>query len=234
MVEKKKRIRKLLLVIALLLMDTEDSTNNLISLSKENNETKLVWLADEAKGKCLGLHGFSECSNLNIWQRLRDDNDEILLRSTHSTKRHKRGTCLGRSRNMEEDDRLEMVPCSTNPLSASLWRYNSSESMLSSSGVVSKLHGKLCVDDNGKLTQCKYGHAPITLVELSSVKPFAYYSQSQTPALLQETGSYICPTTYIELPRNLDRYESHGPKLMEVGTARQVLMGAGLYSRVNN
>lgn len=74
--------RRLLVILSFLLLDTHSEPDPQVlnavqddylkripvSKSKIDNVNSILWLVDSDNGDCLGLHGFGECGDANLWK----------------------------------------------------------------------------------------------------------------------------------------------------------------------
>ena len=74
--------RRLLVILSFLLLDTHSEPDPQVlnavqddylkripvSKSKIDNVNSILWLVDSDNGDCLGLHGFGECGDVNLWK----------------------------------------------------------------------------------------------------------------------------------------------------------------------
>ncbi|RYG63703.1 hypothetical protein EON64_15380 [archaeon] len=245
MVFTKFRSRKLFLLLAFLLFDSDVFFSTLWSeCQAELNsdacellparsavpQDGLVWIADAVRELCLGLQGFEECGELNLWHLYRTPRG---LQLRHHMHQDEDQACLGR---MHPAPVLGLRSCKARHVfSGTYWQFDQRTGMLQSESAPSKLWGPTCISSTHKnhtsssaqdksesaavvLTKCAEGFMKLKLLPYLVEEAGAEGGEG----LIQE-GGWRCPFTHQRLPRNLDAH---------LGGERQVLIGGGLFTKV--
>lgn len=204
---------------------------------------KSVWIHDEESDRCLGPHGFSVCSDLTIWEWRHTSKGTILQSTLHVTSREQR-LCLSRA---PYSAKVELSKCSAKEKNI-YWRYDQDKGALESISTLRAAWWRkvtpLCVvnDDTKRLQDCRRKYTTLTVVTLVN-RPFQFTDDEDedepiipantalpSQSIIPDIGYWQCPVTGQLLPRNLDTFFSSYQSTPHSG--RQVLMGAGLFTKV--
>eukprot|EP01031_Cornospumella_fuschlensis_P028682 gene28682-34628_t len=255
----KFRSRKLFLLLAFLLFDSDVFFNNLWSECQAELNSDMcellpaptavpqdghVWVVDDENDLCLGLHGFEECGELNLWHLHHTPRG---LQLKHVQHQEEDVACLGR---MHPLNALGLRSCKArHAFAGTYWQFDEARGRLQSHSAASRLLGATCIassahrrsnqTDSGSvdrtdapaatLSKCSEGFAKLKLLpfHLDHTVETAHEEGAEAEGRggggLVEEGSWRCPQTRQRLPRNLD---AHFP-----GEERQVLVGAGLFTK---
>ena len=260
MKQKLFQSRRLFLLLAFLLFDSDSYFYSFIPTSKSNKSTKgsesvnfedvksllpdqdVAWILDDSTGHCLGIYGFGECGDLNQWKVDRFGGEvqfhPVLNDHFHANQTNNLGQdCLARSRNVLKKRELLLRKCSESRLSSTWWKIDESTGMLSTSGATSSLFGPACVineETRPILQPCRRGFTAIKVVPLAD----NLHSSIKNAEVLTNSANN-------NLMKNFDQGEWRCPvtgltmprnldSLLPPLSLdqRQVLMGAGIFTKV--
>lgn len=221
------------------------------SIERPIRHNDSVWIVDEASNQCLGPHGFSECSALSSWVWMEDEMGTQLKHADSSDNQ-----CLGWKL---WHRKFEMMDCHIHRASIlqrrtrnAYWSFDFDRGTLQTPSkrlleIVLPPNPLCVVNDNRKrLQKCRRAQTRLRVIPIADIAS-SFHSEADdkedgevsesnvgeliptTPAL-PDQGFWHCPITGQPLPRNLDRYEISNSS--SYGNGRQVLMGAGVYTKV--
>jgi hypothetical protein len=214
--------------------------------NEASSEHKSVWIQDEESDRCFGPHGFSVCSDLTIWEWRHTTKGAILQSTAPVTSREQR-LCLSRA---PYSAKVELSKCSAKEKNV-YWKYDQDTGALESISTLRAAWWRkvtpLCVvnDDIKRLQDCRRKYTVLTVITLVN-RPFQFTYDDDNddpisppiavlPSLsnIPDIGFWQCPITGQLLPRNLDTFfTSYSTSKTTPQSGRQVLMGAGLFTKV--
>lgn len=218
-----------------------------------------VWIVDESSHECLGPHGFSQCGDLSGWLWIEEDSYVKLRHLESSNENHCLGwKWLQKQFEIMDCDILK-TPLYNRRTRNVHWNFDFAAGYLQTPigflETVLPFSPYCVVNDNRKrLQRCNRAATKLRVVPLADISFLSddpmhsdgdafmetesqattgenSIGTSDTPWLLDQ-GYWHCPVTGLALPRNLDKYDSLPSINDSERSGRQVLMGAGVFTKV--
>jgi len=209
---------------------------------------KEVLIFEIESQKCLGIDGFSQCSDLTKWIWKPTEKGVLLVSTMHQQDDEpKERICLGRKKTTND---FKLIPCDTKSIFPSIyWRYDRETGKLFSPP---NLLGSRCVlhttsideptnqnnyllTSNAILASCEQGFTPLQIIPVSipSDHQLHHHHTPTTQDEFEEERIYECPNTKQHMPCNLDNYHLVTPATASANAIRsqQMLMGAGIFTK---
>lgn len=224
-----------------------------------NNGT--VWIVDEGNHECLGPHGFSQCGDLSGWLWIEDGSYVKLRHLESSSENHCLGWKWLQKKFEIMDCDILKTPLYSRRTRNIHWNFDFDAGYLQTPigflETVLPFSPYCVVNDNRKrLQRCNRAATKLRVVPLADIsfltddlkqsdgdevmetESLAITGDNSISAhdfstpLLLDQGYWHCPVTGLALPRNLDKYENLPPINDSERSGRQVLMGAGVFTKV--
>jgi hypothetical protein len=239
-----KKNRRLLLILAFLLLDIDSEQNSFTTPFLTSNQTStiqephdldiesgnILWLVDKSTGNCLGEHGFGECGDVNMWKSyVQPSSGLIRLQTIYNhldNSSQTKSTCLGRKEKLGIPSSVQSQSCFQNIFRYryTSWNYESNSGKLFSKSVFHKPHCVNRITENGiNIQPCDEGYTSFYPIKFNH-----HYYRDQSlrdiddQTMYKET-SWTCPDTGLVLPISLQLGE---------GYPNQRLMGGNVFIKV--
>ena len=193
--------------------------SNMVDIETKESEAlfgHVIWLFDPSSNLCLGVGGFSQCGDTNLFRVTSASSSgkmQLELIEPFSNAR----LCLSASR---WSTAVSVSECSRSVFSTTKWEYSVVEGRLASAGIRQRCLSK--EGNNALVHSCHSGFTELRPI-FHTQKPKS--TDLTLAPLSTATSSLKCPHTGLTLPARLSDV-THDPDL-----SRQTLAGMGVYTK---